>query len=205
MQCPPSNFLRPSPPAKIDRMTLEVELKFAVADATLLKSELETLAATPRPEIIQVDRYFRHPSRNFKETNEALRIRCSGEENRVTYKGPIIDQQVKAREEIEIPFASGADSNEQFASLLSKLGFREARSVRKRRVPYQLMWNEREMEVVLDAVDDLGTFVEIETIAEAHDIDGARLAVMTLAERLQLSEVERRSYLTMLLDADGED
>ncbi|MDA1016570.1 MAG: class IV adenylate cyclase [Planctomycetota bacterium] len=184
-------------------MTLEVELKFAVKDVARIQSELASLSAQPGPEITQVDRYFQHPSRNFKETNEALRIRCSGEDNRVTYKGPVVDRAVKAREEIEIPFAKGTASTEQFAGLLTNLGFQEARSVRKRRVSFQLTWESRGMEVVLDDVDGLGTFVEIETIAETADLDGARTAVLSLAERLQLRDVERRSYLTMLLQADA--
>ncbi len=186
-------------------MPLEIEQKFAVSDVSDLQERLEDLGAVPSELIHQCDRYFRHPSRNFKETNEALRIRSVGDKNRVTYKGPIIDREVKTREEIEVPFESGESRQCEFATLLERLGFTESRSVRKRRRPHNLTWHGRDMEVVLDEVDELGTFAEIETIADESDRDAARQAVISLAEQLGLTQLERRSYLTMLFEAAGED
>lgn len=184
-------------------MPLEIEQKFAVADVATLSERLAELGVTPSEPINQCDRYFRHPSRNFKKTNEALRIRSVGDENRVTYKGPVIDHVVKTREEIEIPFDVGESAQHQFATMLERLGFTESRSVRKRRTPHHMTWRSHEMEIVIDEVAELGTFAEIETIADEANMDAAREAVTSLAEHLGLTDLVRRSYLGLLLDADA--
>lgn len=186
-------------------MSLEIEQKFAVADAPTLAAQLAELGAVAGEPINQCDRYFRHPSRNFKETNEALRIRSVGDNNRVTYKGPIIDHEVKTREEIEIPFADGETRHQELATLFERLGFTESRSVKKRRTPHNFTWQSHDMEIVIDEVAQLGTFAEIETISDEAGLPAAREAVTSLAKRLGLTNLERRSYLSMLLEADGEE
>lgn len=181
----------------------EVELKFPLADPDRVLAELDELGAQPGDAVVQTDRYFNHPSRDFGETDEAFRIRQTGETNRVTYKGAKVDSRSKTRREIEIPFGESSDDAERFAEMLRLLGFREVRTVRKRRVPYELAWEDREVEVSLDEVDDLGTFAEIETTADDGSRDAARDAILRLAERLNLANSERRSYLCLLLDLDG--
>ena len=78
-------------------------------------------------ELVQRDRYFNHPSRDFAQTDEALRIRTQGRETRITYKGPIVDSQTKTRREIEIPVGAHDGDDEKLAQVLVLLGFREVR------------------------------------------------------------------------------
>ena len=183
-------------------MSYEVELKFALAEPDGVLSQLQSLRARRGEPLIQRDRYFAHPVRDFGRTDEALRIRTVGEQSCVTYKGPKVDPQTKTRREIEIPFGTGPGDEPRFAEMLTILGFREVRTVEKRRVPFHLEWEGLSLEIALDEVTGLGTFVEIETIAEESGRDAARDAIVRLAERLGLSSPERRSYLCLLLEKE---
>ena len=67
------------------------------------------------------------------------------------------------------------------------------------------MWEGRHLELAVDAVDGLGTFLEIESMAHDSDRDAARDAILRLAENLGLKNPERRSYLQLLIQqASGE-
>ena len=184
-------------------MQYEVELKFPVNDPAPVLSRLQPLGATQQAAVEQCDRYFAHPVRDFAETDEALRIRTAGERNVVTYKGPIVDEQAKTRQEIEIPFADGAAACDQLAEMLTILGFREVRAVSKTRIVYHLQWEARPVELSLDEVIGLeGVFIEIETLADEATRDAARDCILRLAEYLGLENSERRSYLCLVLLKD---
>lgn len=181
----------------------EVELKFSVTDRQPIIDRLVRLGASPLEELEQRDVYFRHPMRDFAATDEALRLRSVNGRHCVTYKGPVIDAHTKTRREIEVLLAEGDEVDRQFSEILGHLGFLPVRSVQKHRTPWHLIWHNRDFEVALDDVADLGTFVEIETIAAEPDRATARDAILALATRLQLSAPERNSYLGLLLARDA--
>lgn len=181
-------------------MSYEVELKFPLADKEKLIAALEELGARPEAELSQCDRYFAHPSRDFGQTNEAFRIRQSGDQTRLTYKGPLLDKATKTRREIELSLADGQKTAQDMAELLKCLGFKEVRSVPKTRTPYHLTWQNFEMEVTLDHIEELGWFLEIETLADDANRINAQDAILSLAKHWNLEDPERRSYLTMLLE-----
>ena len=180
----------------------EVEQKFNVETHAGVEGQLRELGARFAEPIEQVDRYFAHPQRDFASTDEALRIRCVGDENYITYKGPKIDTATKTRREIELPLRSGTEHAEQFAELLQALGFEPVASVRKIRRSAALRYQDWDFEVALDEVTSLGTFVELELAADSSQLDAARERLHTLAAQLNLTNVERRSYLELLLEAD---
>lgn len=187
-------------------MSLEVELKFPLSDATAVESlrqRLASLGAEPGEPLDQRDIYLAHPSRDFAQTDEAFRIRCVGDENFLTYKGPLLDEVTKTRREIEIATAAGPPACEQLLEMLTLLGFRPVREVAKRREPFFLLWQDRDLEIVLDNVHDLGWFAELEIIAEDSDRDAARECLFALSRELGLDKSERRSYLRLLLEKDG--
>lgn len=185
-------------------MPYEVELKFRLPDPTRVLAQLEELGVERGEPVEQSDRYFNHPARDFARTDEALRIRSAAGRHCVTYKGPKLDPRTKTRREIEIPFGTSPDDDQQVAEMLTLLGFREVRTVRKSRVPFHLNWEDRDLEVSLDDVRDLGTFLEIETIADEATRDAARDSLLRLADRLRLNNPEMRSYLCLLLQRDPE-
>ena len=88
------------------------------------------------------------------------------------------------------------------SQLLQALAFTPVRTVRKQRRHATVAWKGHSVEVVLDRVDTLGTFVELELIADPEDIQGAQETIMALARELSLSQVERRSYLELVLEQE---
>lgn len=188
-------------------MTYEVEMKFPLAGAdavAALRQRLTALGAESAEPLDQRDIYLAHPSRDFAQTDEVFRVRCVGDENYLTYKGPVLDEVAKTRREIEIATAAGLSERDQLLDMLTSLGFRQVRDVVKRREPFYLLWQDRDLEIVLDNVQDLGWFAELEIIAEQTDRDAARECLFALSQELQLGQSERRSYLRLLLEQDGE-
>jgi len=184
-------------------MPFEVELKFPVRDPSAVIERVQAEGAVYEATQQQCDVYYNHPSRNFAETDEALRIRTLNGQHRITYKGPLVDETTKTRREIEIPIGESVEDGTRFTELLSALGFREVRTVRKSRRLYRMMWKTRSVEFCVDDVDELGTFVELETIADEADLNAARDSLRRLAAKLGLENSERRSYLRLLLEQDG--
>ncbi|MFM8290302.1 MAG: class IV adenylate cyclase [Planctomycetia bacterium] len=185
----------------------EVELKFPVSDAVAIERELAALGARCRDAVEQVDRYFAHPCRDFVTTDEALRLRRTGTEVAVTWKGPRIDAATKTRREIELPLAVAggpgphavAAAIDRWTGLLEALGFRQVSEVAKRRHPATVAWQGADVEVALDQVVGLGDYLELELQAAATDeLPRARERLESLARRLGCGPPERRSYLELL-------
>ncbi|HWE37443.1 MAG TPA: class IV adenylate cyclase [Isosphaeraceae bacterium] len=183
-------------------MGFEVENKFRVADHGGLRRRLAEWGAEAGPAVEQEDVYLAHPARDFAATDEALRLRRLGDENRITYKGPKRGGPAKTREEVEVPFADGPGALADMARVFEALGFRPVATIRKSRTSYHLERDGRPIEVALDLADGLGAFAEVEALAaDEADLADAQRAVTTLAEALGLTDLEPRSYLRMGLEA----
>ncbi len=184
-------------------MFYEVEQKFPVADSrNLEKLLLETGAVISAPQT-EADLYFAHPCRDFRQTDEALRIRRKGEKNYVCHKGPKIDPTTKTRREIDLPVPPGGETAANWQALFEALGFQPVAEVRKCRRKAKIVWQGREVEGSLDEVEGVGTYFELELVVEAEGIEAAKACIGSLAERLDLHESERRSYLELLFQKEG--
>ena len=177
----------------------EVELKIR-ADHDPVRERLAATGADPRGTVEQEDVYYQHPTRDFGETDEALRLRREtdddGSTTVVTYKGPLVEAASKTREEFE----TGVDDGATMERLLEELGFEPFETVEKRRERFEL----EGYTVTLDAVTGLGEYVEVETEAEA--VESAREGAIDLLSELGLDPDDqiRTSYLGLLLEsADG--
>ena len=186
-------------------MSFEIEVKYRSVDHDLLGRLLAELDATPISDEEQEDTYFNHPSRDFALTNEAFRIRRIGSENHITYKGPRQPGPTKTREEIEIGFSEGIEAFKQLSKLFANLGFRPVATVRKRRRSYELLYQGIDVTIGLDRAEGLGEFAEVEVVAPTDaEIPAAQQAILSLAKKLGLTQVEPRSYLRMILEqGDG--
>lgn len=180
-------------------MHYEVEQKFSVRDLAELEARLIALGARLDAPIEQRDRYWAHPCRDFAQTDEALRIRQIGARCLVTYKGPKIDGTTKTRREIELPLSESPEGVAQWTELLEALGFQCVAEVRKLRQPAHLTWQDAEVEIALDRVAQVGTFVEFELTADTEGLQAAKSRILSLAAALGLVAAERRSYLELLL------
>jgi adenylate cyclase, class 2 len=181
-------------------MNVEVEQKFHASHSKELLTRLERMGAKFDDPLMQVDQYFNHPCRDFATTDEALRLRQIDARNFVTYKGPKHDTATKTRGELEFPLEPGEQSASDFCELLQQLSFRPVREVRKTRRVARLKWHAYDVEVALDDVEGLGQFVELEFSAQAENRAGAIEQLGPLAAELGLENVERRSYLELLLE-----
>jgi adenylate cyclase, class 2 len=182
-------------------MSFEVEVKFRVGSHDDVLQRLTELGALAGSAVRQEDAYLAHPARDFAQTNEALRIRRSGDENRVTYKGPRRSGPTKTREEIEIAFTRGDTAFEQLSRLFANLGFKPVAVIRKSRQTFHLAHHGRDVEIVLDTADELGEFAEVEAIAATeNDLPAVQTVVQEVAQTLGLTDVEPRSYLRMYLE-----
>ncbi|MEM8734576.1 MAG: class IV adenylate cyclase [Planctomycetota bacterium] len=150
------------------------------------------------------DQYFRHPCRDFRETDEAFRLRTVNDDLLVTYKGKHLDRQVKVRPEIELALVP--EEREQWMHMLTQLGFEPLPEVKKVREIYRRPESDPDTgeTVTMDQVDELGLFAEVEVVVEgAQGIEAAESRVQMLAERLGLQEIQPLSYLAQLLRKRG--
>jgi adenylate cyclase class 2 len=187
-------------------MHYEVELKFRSDDLERVRGALEALGAVPGEAVDQTDAYYRHPVRDFSQTDEAFRLRRVGQRNVMTYKGPKVDATTKTRYEREASLADGEEAFRAADDIVRRLGFEPVAEVRKRRRTLELDWQGLPVEAALDEVAGVGSFVELEASVDAPDqnstaLDSARRVLIELAEQLGLRESERRSYLELLLAA----
>ena len=178
---------------------LEVEMKFAVADFSLLERRLSETGAAKQQEVDEADHYFNAPDRDFARTDEALRVRQIGACNFVTYKGPKLDAQTKTRTEVEVAVAPGEAALEGFTRILIHLGYRPVAVVRKHRRTFRLLKDGFAIEVALDDVEKVGQYAELEIQAPEERLAAVRKVLLDTAAELGLSNSERRSYLELLL------
>ena len=182
---------------------LEIEQKFASADFTAIEKRLNEWQARRGEEHIEADHYFNAPDRDFARTDEAFRLRRIGAANFLTYKGPKHAGPVKVRTELEIPLRDGDEAAAQMQQLLAHLGYRFVAVVRKHRRHYHLERGGFALTVCLDEVEHLGRFAEVEIIAADERKDAAQTVLADTAAALGLTNLERRSYLNLLLTAQG--
>ena len=169
---------------------LEVEVKAYLPEPERTMSHIIELGGREIYFTVQRDTYYRHPSRDFATTDEALRIREEEGKSFITYKGPKLDTLTKSREELEVPLVDPKD----LGALLLRLGFEPVAVVEKRRRGY-LMGT---LEVTVDEVKGLGYFLEVEA-KECYDLEEGKARVLDLLDTLGLDRMERRSYLELLL------
>ena len=180
----------------------EVEVKVR-APHRQVRARLAELDCEPLGGVTQVDTYFDAPHRDFAETDEALRIRRETPTDdpdpetdaRITYKGPLIEAESKTREEIE----AGVENGDDVTAILEAVGFDPAATVRKERERFRY----GEFTVTVDAVENVGEFVEVETEVESEAaVEPARESALDVLDTLGLDPDQqiRTSYLGLLLD-----
>ena len=178
---------------------LEIDMKFPVSDFAAIQEHMARWEAIAAPAIEEADHYFNAPDRDFGKTDEAFRLRCIGEQNRLTYKGPKQGGPTKTRTEIEIGIEPGAQAADSFRRLVQHLGYRPTAVVKKRRTCYDFKRDGFAMQACLDEVETLGRFVEIEIVAEPANRERAQAVLLKVVSELGLPASEPQSYLEMVL------
>ena len=171
---------------------IEIEVK-ARADHERIKDLLIDLGARAIGVEHHFDTYYNAPHRDFSITDEALRIRIVNDRAVLTYKGKKLDVVSKTREEFETEVDAVIMRN-----ILLSLGFVESGVVKKTRALFEM----EELTICLDSVDELGDFIEVETMAQSElDVDEHRARVFRFMEKLGIGQEDsiRVSYLEMLI------
>ena len=171
---------------------IEVEIKLLIDDWGEIQNKLNDLKAEKIGVEINEDIYLNHPNRDFRSTDEALRIRKVNSHIELTYKGPKINTKSKTREEIN------AEVNEaNILDIFLKLDFTIGGRVNKRREK----WEMNDILINLDKVEKLGNFLELEIIASSEDgIDELINQLYDLASQLGLDPEQQitKSYLELI-------
>lgn len=111
----------------------EIEQKFRLTAPEQFLETLSFMGVRWEKKVVETDTYFQHPSRDFVQTDEALRIRrhltfhgtkAGSVPERVeaeafmTFKGPRLDASVKIRRELELPLTVSQElPPERFAGI----------------------------------------------------------------------------------------
>jgi len=191
---------------------IEVEIKVAISNPESLKENLKKLNGKYKISLDHEDTYFNMPIklRNFKKTDEALRLRKSIEFNKnnkenttimrsfITYKGKKIDQTTKTREEIEVEIKN----LEEMKKLFENLGFREIFTVKKERELYKFNFKNEKIELLIDFLPILNqNFMEAEIIVESSkEVSLVKEKLFEFLKKFGISKTDsiRESYLELI-------
>ncbi|ACP38631.1 class IV adenylate cyclase [Saccharolobus islandicus] len=172
---------------------IEKEVKIVVEYPSLdelresLEKELKLLDIEKQEDI-----YFNYVYRNFKITDEAVRIRVNNKRIELTYKGPKLHSSLKAREEISIVVN---DLNKTI-ELLRRIGFYPVITIKKTRINYL----DKSFIISLDLVENLGQFIEIEAISEISDQEIHNYTSSFIRKYKIKGKLTTKSYLELLID-----
>lgn len=175
---------------------IEIEIKARINNPKLAFEKINDIGGKYSHTEIQRDIYFNGENRDFRKTDEALRIReiPDGDDfiNILTFKGPKLDSQTKTRKEIEVTI----DDKEHMTDILINLGYKPSAIVNKVR----RIFTYEEYTITVDKLNELGHFIEIEYVAEEDaDIEPIQENIFEIFERLGIKEgFEKTSYLELL-------
>ncbi|TFF85157.1 MAG: class IV adenylate cyclase [Promethearchaeota archaeon] len=196
---------------------IEVEIKVKLSDPEKFRQEFEKQGGNYKLSLFHKDTYYNMPLglRDFKNSDEALRIRKSIEYNKknesrkeinfyLTYKGAKLDRTTKTRKEIETLIGDG----EKIKEILETLGFRKVLTVEKDRELYEFDFHGKTIEVLLDFLPILNNhFIEVELKTETEEkIEQTREILFNFLKKFQILKDEsiRKSYLELILEKMGE-
>ena len=151
------------------RNNREVEIKLKVASALAARHILRKAGfRVHRPRVFEDNLVFDTPQLALRQTGRLLRLRHSGRDALVTFKGPPTPGKHKSREELQTALSDGR----QAALIFERLGFRPLFRYQKYRTEYA-----RPPERGIVTLDEtpIGCFLEIEGAPQWIDQTAAAL------------------------------
>lgn len=187
---------------------IEVEVKLKINSADEISAKLIDLGYKQSRILRETDVYFNAEDRDFRTTDEALRIRkveClddlpliadgSAEDilTLLTYKGPKLDDISMTRKEIELI----VEDFDAMSEILEALKFHPVRPVIKMRTEFLSEY----VAACVDEVEGLGSYLELEVMVDKED-DREEALKLIDAELGKLgysmNDTVTTSYLSML-------
>ena len=191
---------------------IEVEIKVRISNPDIIRKKFEEHDGVYKISLLHEDTYFNMPRglRDFKKTDEALRLRKATEFNKndknieqtinhyITYKGKKIDNSTKTREEIDIKI----EDIERMKVLLKELSFQEIFTVRKERELYEFDFKNYHIEALIDYIPLLKQhYVEVEYLLDSSkELEDARKVLFDFLSLFGIEKEDsiRKSYLELI-------
>ncbi len=173
--------------SKMNKTSLEKEVKFYINDLPALRERLLSLGAVmTQPRTHETNYRFDTPDLSLSRSGRALRLRHD-QRNILTFKGPASTEAgVRVRPEFEVE----VDSMENAQSILEGLGYILTVSYEKWRAVYQY----NDLEITLDELP-YGNFSEIEGTDTAAIRAAASVLSLDWEARVQASYLELFDHL----------
>ena len=179
---------------------IEIEVKLRIKDVAVLEKKLLEQGYKLIETLRETDTYFDGGINGIKKSGQALRVRrtvncvTGKEQSAITFKGEKIDAVSMARLELETVVESG----EAAERILCALGFYPVQPIV---VKIRKILRNGDICACLDDVQGLGTFLELEIMAESEE---ARPEALDRIEKIlksigyTMADTTRASYLSQL-------
>jgi len=180
----------------------EVEIKYPIQNPEEIKARLAELGAKSlSTNELQEDTYYVPAHRDFLEpriVSEWLRIRRTGTKCSINYKLwlPVGAEIATHCDEYE----SQVNDPEAVEKIFAALDMREIARVHKVRSTWQI----DDIEIALDTVKGLGTFIELEAKSDSEDIEKIHTHLQDALQKLAAKTLpqDHRGYPYQLLKRD---
>lgn len=181
---------------------IEIELTFPLLNREEFLQKLETIGTREKHDEFQKDTYFVPQHRNFLEQtpiSEWLRIRETDKGASVNYKhwhNKGNSQAVSCDE-----YETTVSDAKQLYEILKRLDIRPIVTVEKTRST----WMYKDVEIAVDDVKELGSYIELEAKGAFGSIDAARDRLYAVLKELnaKIGEQDFRGYPHLLLEKQG--
>jgi adenylate cyclase class 2 len=185
---------------------IEIEVKLRIKDVAVLEKKLLEQGYKLIETLRETDTYFDGGINGIKKSGQALRVRrtfncvTGKEQSAITFKGEKIDTVSMARLELE----TAVENGEVTERILCALGFYPVQPIV---VKIRKILRNGDICACLDDVQELGTFLELEIMAESEEARPAaleRIAGILNNIGYTMDDTTRVSYLSQLQKQAGE-
>ena len=193
---------------------IEVEIKIRISNPDLMRKKFEKNQGIYKCSLMHEDTYYNMPEglRNFKQTDEALRLRKSlkyninenGKDQEIeyfiTYKGKKMGTSTKTREEIDLLI----EDHKKMMKILTILGFQKVMTVKKERELYKFKFKEHSIGALIDYLPILNQhFIEVEYLTDSSEkIEESQNILFDFLNLLGIKKEESitKSYLELIIE-----
>jgi adenylate cyclase class 2 len=188
-------------------MNVEVEIKIGIDNFEEIKAKVSAVGKLIKS-IKQVDDYFIPTHRDFfaqkPHPTEWLRIRTNPDKVIFEYDKSI-NKKENGEQDCAEEYETEISEPEEFRKILNFLDFKKVVTVNKQRE----YWDCGDIEVALDKIEGLGTFIEAEARGDFEDSTEAKKACLKFLEDLGIKNAENiqinKGYPVLLLERNQND
>ena len=183
-------------------MNVEVEVKVKIDNFEEIKKKVAGIGKLIKS-INQVDDYYVPSHRDFfankPQPVEHLRIRTNPDKTVFEYT-KTIDLKENLDYDCAEEYETEISDPEEFVKILNFLNFKKVVTVDKQRE----YWMCGDMEVAIDKVKGLGSFMEVEAKGDFENNEEARKACVSFLENLGIKDIEKiqtkKGYPSLILE-----